>query len=114
MTLSRIVMRLARNPGTEFAGGDDHRGYALTAPLSDDGHLDEAAYGKTRDKCVVRRFAPDEDPGWPPRKRGSAGSSTTTRRGGDDEPVPPGLHASRSANTSPSPTRTAVRSRTRS
>ena len=62
MTLSRIVMRLARNPGTEFAGGDDHRGYALTAPLTDDGHLDEAAYGKARDACTVRRFSPDEDP----------------------------------------------------
>ena len=46
MTLSRIVMRLARNPGTEFAGGDDHRGYALTAPLTDDGHLDDAAYAR--------------------------------------------------------------------
>ena len=32
MPLSRIVMRLARNPGTEFAGGDDHRGYTLVAP----------------------------------------------------------------------------------
>ena len=62
MALSRIVMRLARNPGTEFAGGDDHRGYALTAPLTPDGHLDEAAYGKSRDACKVRRFAPDEDP----------------------------------------------------
>lgn len=62
MTLSRIVMRLARNPGTEFAGGDDHRGYALTAPLTDDGHLDEVAYAKTKDACAVRRFAPDEDP----------------------------------------------------
>ena len=62
MTLSRIVMRLARNPGTEFAGGDDHRGYALTAPLTADGMLDEAAYGKARDACKVRRFAPDEDP----------------------------------------------------
>lgn len=62
MTLSRIVMRLARNPGTEFAGGDDHRGYTLTAPLTDDGKLDEAAYVKARDACVVRRFAPDEDP----------------------------------------------------
>jgi hypothetical protein len=40
MSLSRIVMRLARNPGTEFAGGDDHRGYALTAPLTEDGLLD--------------------------------------------------------------------------
>ena len=62
MSLSRIVMRLARNPGTEFAGGDDHRGYSLTAPLTDDGHLDEGAYAKARDACTVRRFAPDEDP----------------------------------------------------
>jgi hypothetical protein len=61
MSLSRIVMRLARNPGTEFAGGDDHRGYALTAPLTEDGHLDAAAYAKAKDECVVRRFAPDED-----------------------------------------------------
>jgi hypothetical protein len=61
MSLSRIVMRLARNPGTEFAGGDDHRGYALTAPLTEDGLLDAAAYAKAKDECVVRRFAPDED-----------------------------------------------------
>lgn len=60
MSLSRIVMRLARNPGTEFAGGDDHRGYALTAPLTADGHLDEAAYAKSKAACSVRRFAPDE------------------------------------------------------
>ena len=62
MTLSRIVMRLARNPGTEFAGGDDHRGYALTAPLTDEGLLDEAAYAKSKAACVVRRFTPDDDP----------------------------------------------------
>jgi hypothetical protein len=62
MSLSRIVMRLARNPGTEFAGGDDHRGYALTAPLTPDGLLDEAAYAKSRDACTVRRFSPDEEP----------------------------------------------------
>ena len=61
MGLSRIVMRLARNPGTEFADGDDHRGYTLVAPLTDDGHLDEAAYGKAKAQCTVRRFAPDED-----------------------------------------------------
>jgi hypothetical protein len=59
--LSRVVMRLARNPGTEFADGDDHRGYTLTAPLTEDGHLDEAAFKAARDKCTVRRFAPDED-----------------------------------------------------
>ena len=52
MTLSRIVMRLARNPGTEFAGGDDRRGYALTAPLTSDGHLDEAAYSKAKGQSI--------------------------------------------------------------
>lgn len=62
MGLNRIVMRLARNPGTEFAGGDDHRGYALTAPLTQDGKLDEAAYAKVKAQCSVRRFSPDEDP----------------------------------------------------
>jgi hypothetical protein len=62
MSLSRIVMRLARNPGTEFAGGDDHRGYTLIAPLTDDGMLDETAFGKARERCTVRRFAPDESP----------------------------------------------------
>ncbi|MFI4935071.1 MAG: hypothetical protein ACHP7N_10660 [Caulobacterales bacterium] len=62
MPLSRIVMRLARNPGTEFADGDDHRGYSLVAPLTPEGRLDAAAYAKVKDACVVRRFAPDEDP----------------------------------------------------
>ena len=62
MGLNRIVMRLARNPGTEFAGGDDHRGYTLTAPLAQDSRLDEAAYSRLKGQCSVRRFAPDEDP----------------------------------------------------
>lgn len=61
MALNRIVMRLARNPGTEFADGDDHRGYALTAPLTADGKLDEAAFKAAAKACAVRRFAPDED-----------------------------------------------------
>ena len=61
MGLSRIVMRLARNPGTEFANGDDHRGYMLIAPLTSDGYLDEDAYARGRAGCTVRRFAPDED-----------------------------------------------------
>ena len=61
MSLSRIVMRLARNPGTEFADGDDHRGYTLCAPLTGDGLLDQAAYEAAADQCTVRRFAPDDD-----------------------------------------------------
>lgn len=62
MGLSRIVMRLARNPGTEFADGDDHRGYTLTAPLTAEGLIDEAAFKQAGKACTVRRFAPDEDP----------------------------------------------------
>lgn len=62
MTLTRIVMRLARNPGTEFASGDDRRGYSLVAPLTAEGKLDGPAYARSPDECVVRRFAPDEDP----------------------------------------------------
>lgn len=61
MTLSRIVMRLARNPGTEFADGDDHRGYSLVAPLRADGKLDVDGFQASRSACSVRRFAPDED-----------------------------------------------------
>ena len=62
MSLSRIVMRLARNPGTEFADGDDHRGYTLTAPLTPEGMFDEDAFKERRDQCTVRRFVPDDDP----------------------------------------------------
>jgi hypothetical protein len=61
MGLSRIVMRLARNPGTEFSGGDDHRGFTVTAPLTDDGLIDAELYAKERGRCAVRRFARDED-----------------------------------------------------
>jgi hypothetical protein len=61
MGLSRIVMRLARNPGTEFADGDDHRGYMLVAPLTADAKLDETVFKSKRAKCTVRRFAPEED-----------------------------------------------------
>lgn len=61
MSLSRIVMRLARNPGSEF-GGDDRRGYTLTAPLDAEGRLDAEAFARARADCSVRRFAPDEDP----------------------------------------------------
>ena len=109
--LSRIVMRLARNPGTEFADGDDHRGYSLVAPLTRRRPAGRGAYAKAKDACSVRRFAPDEDPQdgklvhrgerWffdygdartPARSRCSGWAST----------------ASRSANTSASPTRTAA------
>ncbi len=61
MSLSRIVMRLARNPGTEFADGDDHRGYTLIAPLTADGKIDEPALKSLKGGATVRHFAPAED-----------------------------------------------------
>ena len=61
MSLSRIVMRLARNPGTEFAGGDDHRGYTLLAPLTATENSMMPPFARSADACTVHRFAPDED-----------------------------------------------------
>ncbi len=89
MSLNRIVMRLARNPGTEFSGGDDHRGYALTAPLTPDGRLDEDAYAKVKAKCSVRRFAPDEDPadGLLMRRRERWYFDYDQEQTADDEPI---------------------------
>ncbi|WP_421792400.1 hypothetical protein [Hyphobacterium sp.] len=61
MALSRVVMRLSRNPGTSHPDGDDHRGYTIVAPLDGSGHLDLDFWRKNREKCIVLRFSPDED-----------------------------------------------------
>jgi hypothetical protein len=89
VNLSRIVMRLARNPGTEFADGDDHRGYTLTAPLTADGMFDETAWQAAKDRCTVRRFAPDDDveEGRLAAAARPGSSTTTTRTSADDEPI---------------------------
>ena len=61
MALSRIIMRLARNPGTEFIYGDPGRGYSLIAPLTTVGQLDLAAYETDPCACRVHRFAPETE-----------------------------------------------------
>ena len=85
MALSRIVLRLARNPGTEFADGDDHRGYTLTAPLTQEGKLDAAAASKG---CTVRRFAPDDDVEQGALKFSRGAWSFAYDDGGDPVPAP--------------------------
>lgn len=60
MTLSKVVLHLARNPEAGFAAGDRERGYVLTAPLTPDGKLDDAAWRERKDECAVRAFAPGE------------------------------------------------------
>lgn len=62
MTLSRIVLQMARNPGTAFAEGDDRRGYVIVAPLDADDRLDSHAFAEARDRCRVRHFADGEAP----------------------------------------------------
>lgn len=64
MTLKRIRLELARNPG--FPEGSALRGYEFVAPLTPDGHIDATAWRapETRAKCRVRRFwdgEPDRD-----------------------------------------------------
>lgn len=61
MTLSRIILRLARNPRAGFPDGDEHRGYTIVAPLDGDGRLDVEAWRTARKSCTVRRFSPDQE-----------------------------------------------------
>ena len=63
--LTRIILRLARNPKAGFPTGDERHGYVLVAPLRPDGHLDVATWQEHRALCTVRRFAPSPDIGGP-------------------------------------------------
>lgn len=110
MPLSRIVMRLARNPGTEFADGDDHRGYTLIAPLTPDNRFDEAAFRADADAATVRRFTPEDDAEEGRLARRGDGWAFDYGEVGDEaEPLYRlGSTVSASATTSASPTRTAA------
>jgi hypothetical protein len=59
--LNRIVMHLARNPDAGVIAGERERGYALVAPLTSEGLIDEELWRDCRERCEVRAFAPDED-----------------------------------------------------
>lgn len=61
MALTRIVMRLGRNPHAGYPGGDDHRGYVIIAPLDAGGKLDADLWRENRRACTVDRFSPDPD-----------------------------------------------------
>ncbi|MEM9938632.1 MAG: hypothetical protein AAFZ91_14035 [Pseudomonadota bacterium] len=59
MTLTRIVLRLARNPG--YPEGDMRQGYVLVAPLDPDGLIDLEEWRSQRKLCTVDRFHPNPD-----------------------------------------------------
>lgn len=59
MALRRVRLALART--ADFPEGSAQRGYDFVAPLTDDGHLDEAGWRAERDACTVHRFWAGED-----------------------------------------------------
>ncbi|MEZ5937253.1 MAG: hypothetical protein R3C52_03440 [Hyphomonadaceae bacterium] len=88
MTLTRVVLRLARNPG--YPDGDDRYGYLITAPLDTQGHLVAEDWPENREACEVVRFAPgverDAD-GRLTHRGGNWFIHYDEVREGDDEPL---------------------------
>ncbi len=64
--LTRVVLRLGRNPAAGYPDGSDDYGYVIHAPLDANGKLSAALWRDLRDQCSVRRFHPSEAPadGW--------------------------------------------------
>jgi hypothetical protein len=65
--LTRLILRLGRNPTKGFPDGDDHQGYVIVAPIGLDGRLDLDAWRANKAACTVRRFTPghkDDADGW--------------------------------------------------
>ncbi|MCR9268066.1 MAG: hypothetical protein NXI03_10895 [Alphaproteobacteria bacterium] len=59
MSLTRVVMRLGRNPDAGFPDGDNDQGYVIVAPLDKDGRLDLDLWRANKADCTVDRFSPD-------------------------------------------------------
>lgn len=64
--LTRVILRLGRNPAAGFPDGDDNYGYVIQAPLDANNKLDPSLWREKRDLCTVRRFHPNEaaSDGW--------------------------------------------------
>ena len=64
--LTRVILRLGRNPEAGFPEGDDGHGYVIQAPLDSEHKLDPALWREKREQCTVRRFHAHETPadGW--------------------------------------------------
>lgn len=59
MALRNIRLELARDH--DFPNGSPERGYEFSAPLTDDGHLDQDEWRDVKEQCTVRRFWHGED-----------------------------------------------------
>ncbi|MBL8542506.1 MAG: hypothetical protein JNJ63_01740 [Hyphomonadaceae bacterium] len=60
--LTRVILRLGRNPEAGYPDGNDDYGYVIQAPLDANGKLDAALWREKREHCTVRRFHPHETP----------------------------------------------------
>jgi hypothetical protein len=58
--LTRVILRLGRNPDAGYPEGNDDYGYVIHAPLDSNGRLDPALWREQREHCTVRRFHPHE------------------------------------------------------
>lgn len=59
MTLKKIRLELARTK--EFPDGNAACGYEVAAPLDAQGHIDQAGWKSSKDRCTVRRFWAGQD-----------------------------------------------------
>ena len=57
MSLKTVRLELARTK--DHPDGNSNHGYVFHAPLTGDGHLDEAAWPDNKELCSVRRFEED-------------------------------------------------------
>jgi len=89
MSITRITLRLARNPSTPFVEGDPERGYVLLAPLTKEGKIDVDVYAAAKAACTVRRFGPGMDAAMGKLKRHASVwyFDYDVQRTSDDEPV---------------------------
>ncbi len=64
--LTRVILRLGRNPQAGYPDGDDDYGYVIQAPLDANSRLDAQLWREKKEQCTVRRFHPHEAPadGW--------------------------------------------------
>lgn len=58
--LTRVILRLGRNPAAGYPDGSDDHGYVINAPLDADNKLDAELWQAHKAQCTVRRFHPLE------------------------------------------------------
>jgi len=90
MALTRITLRLTRNPDAGFPEGDDHHGYVVVAPVDGDGKLDVDLWRDNKSACTVNRFTPhnaDNADGWLTHRGSHWFFHYDEEEEGPDEPV---------------------------